>query len=298
LIHEKEVPMGWRERLGSGEFLTVAEALPPKGVDVKGFEERLIPLKGRVTAISVPSLQGGIMRMSSWAACRYLLDKGYETIGEVSCAHQNRVALQAELLGANRLGIENMMAVTGDDPKLGDHPEAKTVFDLDIMELLEAIKKLQTGYDMSGGDLEGAPRFCVGAKLDASAQRHVLDLEMKEMEQKIRLGVEFFVTTSVYDLVQFEAFMRKARTFGVPVIAGLMLLKSGGMARYLNKHIEGIIVPEGTIERLMKAPDKIAAAVDIAAELIKGARALCQGVSIVAMGWEEKIPRLLDAAGL
>src|SRR4030042_6534346 len=117
--------MGWCERLGSGEFLTVAEVLPPKGVDVKGFEERLIPLKGRVKAISVPSLQGGIMRMSSWAACRYLLDKGYETICEVSCAHQNRVAVQAELLGAHLLGLGNVMAAVGGDPKVGDHPERK-----------------------------------------------------------------------------------------------------------------------------------------------------------------------------
>lgn len=290
--------MGWRERLGSGEFLMVAEVLPPKGVDVTGFEGRLIPLKGRVQAISIPSLQGGVMRMSSWAACRYLLDKGYETICEISCAHQNRVAIQAELLGAHLLGLENVMAAAGDDPKLGDHPEAKAVFDIDLLELLEAIKKLHTGYDMSGGDLEGPPRFCVGAKLDASAQGHILDLEMKEMEKKIRLGVEFFITTSVYDLAQFEAFMQKAKTFGVPVIAGLMVLKSVGMARYINKHIEGVVVPEGIIEQLMKAADKIAASVDIAAELIKGVRAVCQGVNIIAMGWEDKVPRLLDAAGL
>ena len=298
MTHEKEVSMGWREQLGSGEFLTVAEVLPPKGVAVKGFEERLIPLKGRVAAISVPSLQGGIMRMSSWAACQYLHKKGYETICEISCAHQNRLAIQAELLGAYHLGIENMMAVAGDDPKLGDHPAAKAVFDIDLLELLEAIKKLRTGYDMSGGDLEGSPHFCVGAKLDASAQGHVLDLEMKEMEKKIRLGVEFFITTSVYDLAQFEAFMQKARTFGVPVIAGLMVLKSAGMASYINKHVSGVAIPEGIIEQLMKAPDKIAASVDIASEIIKGLRGICQGVSIIAMGWEDQVPRLLDAAGL
>ena len=290
--------MGWRDRLKSESFVTMVEALPPKGVDVQGFEERLIPFKGRVAAISVPSLQGGVMRMSSWAACRHLLDKGYETIGEISCAHQNRVAIQAELLGAYHLGIENIMAVVGDDPTLGDHPEATAVFDIDLLGLLETIKKLHTGYDMSGGDLEGAPRFCVGARLDASAQDHVLDLEMKEMEQKIRLGVEFFITTAVYDLAQFEAFMQKARTFGVPVIAGLMVLKSVGMARYINKHIEGVVIPDGIIEQLMKAPDKIAASVEIAAEIVKGLKGICQGVNIIAMGWEDKVPRLLDAAGL
>jgi methylenetetrahydrofolate reductase (NADPH) len=289
--------MGWRDRLKSKSFVRVVEVLPPKGVDVKGFEERLIPLKGRVEAISVPSLQGGIMRMSSWGACQYLHEKGYETICEVSCAHQNRVALQAELLGAYHLGIENIMAVTGDDPKLGDHPEAKAVFDIDVPQLLGTIRNLQEGHDMSGGDLEGRPHFCVGTRLDASARGHGLDAEIQGMEEEMGLGAEFFLTTSVYDLAQFEAFMQKARSFGAPVIAGLMVLKSAGMARYINKHVEGVVVPEGIIEQLMKAPDKIAASIDIAAEIIKGLRGICQGVSIVAMGWEDKVPAILDAAG-
>lgn len=150
---------------------------------------------------------------------------------------------------------------------------------------------------MSGGDLEGRPHFCVGTKLDASARGHGLDAEIRGMEEEMGLGVEFFLTTSVYDLAQFEAFMQKARSFGAPVIAGLMVLKSAGMARYINKHVEGVVVPEGIIERLLKAPDKIAASVEIAAEIIKGLRGICQGVSIVAMGWEEKVPAILDAAG-
>jgi len=288
--------MGWRERLKKGSFVTIVEALPPKGVDVKRFEEQLIPVKGRADAVSVPSLQGGVMRMSAWAACRYLLEKGYETICEVSCAHQNRVAIQAELLGAFHLGIENIMAVLGDDPKMGDHPEAKAVFDIDLPELLGAIRNLQEGHDMSGGDLEGSPHFCVGARLDASVRGKGLDAAMRGMEERIGLGVEFFVTTSVYDLAQFKAFIQKAGTFGVPVIAGLMVLKSAGMARYINKHVEGVVVPEGTIEQLMKAPDKMVASIEIAAEIIKGIRGMCQGVSIIAMGWEDKIPAILDAA--
>lgn len=288
--------MGWRERLKKGSFVTIVEALPPKGVDVARFEEQLTPVKGRAEAIFVPSLQGGVMRMSSWAACRYLLDKGYETIGEISCAHQNRVALQAELLGAYHLGIENIMAVVGDDPKVGDHPEAKAVFDIDLPELLGAIRNLQEGHDMSGGDLEGPPRFCVGARLDASVRGQGLDDQMRAMEEKLGLGVEFFCTTSVYDLAQFEAFMQRARAFGVPVIAGLMVLKSAGMARYINKHLEGVVVPEGIIDQLMKAPDKIVASIEIAAEIIKGIRGMCQGVSIIAMGWEDKVPAILDAA--
>ena len=288
--------MGWRDQLQSGRFLKIVEALPPKGVDVKGFEERLIPLKGRVEAIYVPSLQGGVMRMSSWVAGRYLLDRGYETICEISCAHQNRVAVQAELLGAYQLGIENIMAVAGDDPQLGDHPEAKAVFDIDILELLGGIRNLQEGHDMSGGDLEGAPRFCVGTKVNASVRGKKIDDHMRAMEQMVGLGAEFFITTTVYDLVQFEAFMQKAQTFGVPIIAGLMVLKSAGMARYINKHVEGVVVPEAIIERLMKAPDKIMTSIEIAAEVIKGIKGMCQGVSIISMGWEDKAPAILDAA--
>jgi methylenetetrahydrofolate reductase (NADPH) len=288
--------MGWREQLKSGRFLTIVEALPPKGVDVKGFEEQLIPLKGRVEAIYVPSLQGGVMRMSSWVAGRYLLDRGYEAICEISCAHQNRVAVQAELLGAYHLGIENIMAVAGDDPKLGDHPEAKAVFDIDNLELLGGIRNLQDGHDMSGGDLDGAPQFCVGTKVDASVRGKSLDNQMRAMEQMVGLGAEFFITTTVYDLAQFKAFMQKAKTFGIPIIAGLMVLKSAGMARYINRHVEGVVVPEGTIERLMKAPDKIMASIEIAAEIIKGIKEMCQGVSIISMGWEDKAPAILDAA--
>ena len=289
--------MGWRDRLKRGGFLRVVEALPPKGVAVKGFEEHLIPLKGRVEAISVPSLQGGVMRMSSWGAGRYLLDKGYEPICEISCAHQNRVAMQGELLGAYHVGIENIMAVMGDDPRLGDHPEAKAVFDIDVLELLGAIRNLQEGHDMSGGDLEGSPRFCVGTKIDASVRGKGLDAEMRAMEEKMRLGAEFFVTTSVYDLKHFEAFMQKVKVFGTPVIAGLMVLKSAGMARYINKHVAGVMVPEAIIERLMKAPDKIMASIEIAAEIIQGIQGMCQGVNIIAMGWEEKVPAILDAVG-
>ena len=288
--------MGWRDRLKRGGFLRVVEALPPKGVAVKGFEEHLIPLKGRVEAISVPSLQGGVMRMSSWGAGRYLLDKGYEPICEISCAHQNRVAMQGELLGAYHVGIENIMAVMGDDPRLGDHPEAKAVFDIDVLELLGAIRNLQEGHDMSGGDLEGTPRFCMGTKVDASVRGKGLDAAMRAMEEKIGLGAEFFITTSVYDLKQLEAFMQKARTFGVPVIAGLMMLKSAGMARYINKHVEGVVIPEKIVEQLMKAPDKILASIEIAAEIIKAAKGLCQGVSIISMGWEDKVPAILDEA--
>ncbi len=290
--------MEFRERLNTGGFLKLVEVLPPKGVGAEQFEKRLVPVKGKVDAVYIPSLQGGIMRVESWAAAKYLQDRGYETIFEVCCAHKNRVALQAEVLGGAFLGLRNVMVVAGDDPKLGDHPEAKAVFDVDVMGLLEGIRGLKKGYDMAGSDLEGAPDLCVGAKVDASAQGPLLELELRDMERKIRLGVEFFITTTVYDLEQLQRFMERAKEFKVPVIAGLMILKSAGMARYINKHVEGVLIPEGVIERLLKAPDKVEESARIAAEMIQGMREICQGVSLIPIGWEEKVPLVLEEAGL
>lgn len=290
--------MDFRARLQGDGFLTVVEVLPPKGVEGEGFERRLVPLKGKVDALYLPSLQGGVMRAESWAAAKYLQERGYETIFEVCCAHKNRIALQAEVLGGALLGLKNLMVVPGDDPKLGDHPEARAVFDLDVMGLLEAIKGLRKGHDMAGADLEGVPDLCVGAKVDASAKGPLLELELRDMERKIRLGVEFFVTTTLYDLDQLERFMKRVEEFKVPVIAGLMILKSAGMARYINKHVEGVLIPEGVIQRLLKAPDKQEESVKIAAEMVRGMRELCKGVNIVPIGWEDKVPLVLQEAGI
>jgi len=287
--------MDWKDRLSSGKFLVVVELLPPKGNDVVGLEHRVAPLKGIADAVYVPSLQGGIMRMSSWAACKSLQERGYEAIFEISCANANRVALQAELLGASALGLENLMVLLGDDPSLGDHHEARRVFDVGLLEMLSGIQRLQNGHDMAGGDLEGAPQFCVGTRVNANVRDQVLELEMRQMEHKLSLGVSYFMTTSIYDLTQFEVFVGRAKTFGVPIIAGVTILKSAGMARYINKHLEGSLIPEEVVLKLMKAPDKVKASLQIAADAIEGLKGLCQGINIISLGWEDKIPALLDA---
>jgi len=287
--------MNWRDRLSSGKSLLVIELLPPKGNDVTSLERKVAPLKGIADALYVPSLQGGVMTVSSWAACKSLQERGYETIFEVSCANANRVALQAELLGASALGLQNLMVLLGDDPSQGDHHEARRVYDVGLLELLSGIQRLQDGHDMAGGDLEGTPRFCVGTRVNASVRDQVLDLEMRQMEHKISLGVNYFMTTPIYDLKQFEVFVGRAHTFGIPIIAGVTILKSAGMARYINKHLEGALIPEEMVLKLMKAPDKVKASLQIAADAIRELRGLCQGVNIIALGWEDKIPSLLDA---
>ncbi len=289
--------MGFADHLTAGEFVKIVEIQPPKGVDLTKFLGHAEAIRGRVDAILVPELETSIMRLSSLAASKILSEKGFETIHHTPCGHKNRIALQSELLGAYVLGLDTVWVTRGDPPNIGDHPEAKEVFDLGENDLLSAIKRLQEGYDLSGNDLEGVPTFTVGAAFSAGAEGHVLDLELLEIEKKIRLGVDFFITTPVFDLDQFSQVMEKVRPFKVPVMASVMILKSVGMARYINKHIEGVKVPDHIIQRMMKEPDKQKASIEITASIIKGFEGLCDGVCIVPIGWEDRVPQVLDACG-
>ena len=290
--------MSFKEQLESGKFVVVTELQPPKGNDLSELYEYTELLKGRVDAINVPDLQNAIMRLGSLSVCTLLKAKGMEVIFNLSCSDRNRLALQSELLNASALSVKNLLLLQGDHPSIGDHFEAQAVFDLDVMGLLGAAKRLQEGYDLMGNDLKGKPQFCVGTQVNAAAKGHVLDLEVMDMEKKIRMGVDFFFTNSIYDVSLLEPFVKKVAHFKVPIIAGVTLLKSVGMARYVNKHVEGASIPDSIIDQLMKASDKQKAGIEIAGALIKELRPLCQGVQIIPIGWEKQIPALLDYAGL
>jgi len=290
--------MSFKERLESGKFVVVTELQPPKGRDLSELFEYADLLKGRVDAINVPDLQNAIMRLGSLSVCTLLKAKGTEVIFNLSCSNRNRLALQSELLNASALSLKNILLIQGDHPSIGDHFEAQAVFDLDVMGLLGAAKRLQEGYDLMGNDLQGKPQFCLGTQINATAKGHVLDLEAMDMEKKIRMGVDFFFTSSIYDATLFEPFIKKVAHFKVPIIAGLTLLKSVGMARYVNKHVEGASIPDSIIDQLMKASDKQRASIEIAGGLIKELKGLCQGVQIIPLGWEKQIPALLDYVGL
>jgi methylenetetrahydrofolate reductase (NADPH) len=290
--------MSFKELLESGKFVVVAELQPPKGNNLSELYEYAELLKGRVDAINVPDLQNAVMRLGSLSVCTLLKARGMEVIYNLSCSDRNRLALQSELLNASALGLKNILVLQGDPPSIGDHFEARAVFDLDVMGLLGATKRLQEGYDLVGNDLQGKPQFCVGALINAAAKGHVLDLEVMDMEKKIRLGAEFFFTHSIYDVSLFEPFIKKVAHFKIPIIAGITLLKSVGMARYVNKHVEGAFIPDSIIDQLMKASDKQKASIEIAGGLIKALKPLCQGVQVIPIGWEKQIPALLDHVGL
>ena len=290
--------MRFEELLDSEQFLIIAQLEPPKGTDTTQLFRYADTLKGRVQAVMVPEMSGAIMRMGSIGTSFLLKQRGLETIVNVNCRDRNRLALQADLLSAYTLGLENLFVSEGDEITSGDHIEAKPVKDLNVIGLLEAIKKLQKGTDLSGNDLFGIPKFCVGSEVNAGLQRGALELEVREMEKKIKAGANFFFTPTIYDLKVLENFMKKVSPFKVPVFPQVTILKSVGMARFMSRHLEGVNIPEEVINRLGKAPDKIKEGIIIAAEMVKNLKDLCRGALLVAIGGEERMPQVLDHVGI
>jgi len=282
-----------------GKFVITAEVGPLKGTDTTELMEAVEVLKGKVDAANVTDQQSSVMRLGSLAVCHLLKMKGLEPVLQVTCRDRNRLALQSDLLSAAVLGIENVLSITGDLPVLGDHPEAKPVFDLDSVHLLWVMKKLSEGYDMQGNELKGKPSFFPGAVVNPGADTEAArELQLIKMEKKIEVGARFFQTQAIYDPSVFAKFMKRAGKFGVPILAGIIPLKSAGMARFMNKNVSGVFVPDELIEKMTAAEDKTKMGIEIAADLIKELKDMCQGVHIMAIGWEKKVPLVLEAAGI
>ena len=288
--------MSFCDKIKSGKFVVTSEIGPPKGIDVSEALDAADLIMGRVDAVNITDLQSSVLRLGSLPICHLLKNRGLEPIMQITCRDRNRLALQSDLLSAAVLGIENVLVLTGDYTTAGDHPEAKPVFDLGSVELLEAVKSLQAGFDMKGNPLKGAPKFCVGAVVNPGADP--LEPEIIKMEKKIEAGALFFQTQAIYDIELFKRFLDASKHLKTTILAGIILLKSAGMARYMNKNIAGIFVSEELIREIEGANDKSAKAIEIAARLIKKLKPLCQGIHIMPIGWDKKVPLVLDAAGL
>jgi 5,10-methylenetetrahydrofolate reductase len=290
--------MSLKSTLESKQFAITAEIGPLKGTDTAEIEEVAELLHGRVTAANVTDQQSAVMRLGSMATCHLIKDHGLEPVFQMTCRDRNRIALQSDLLSAWVLGITNVLSITGDLPSLGDHPQAMSVYDLDSVQLLWVISRLNQGFDMVGNELKGKTDFFPGAVVNPGANTEAsFELQLFKMEKKIKAGAKFFQTQAVYEPDKFARFMKRVEGFGVPVLAGVIPLKSVGMARFMNKNVAGVFVPEESIQKMAAAKDKTQAGVDIAAGLIKDLRDICQGVHIMAIGWEKKVPQILDAAG-
>jgi 5,10-methylenetetrahydrofolate reductase len=291
--------MGFREALDSGKFLITAEIGPVKGTEIDGLLEDAELIKGKVDAINVTDLQSSVMRLGSMAVCHLLKDRVIDPILQMTCRDRNRLALQSDLLSAWVLGIRNVLALTGDHPTLGDHPQAMPVFDLDSVSLLRVIGRLNEGFDMQGNQLKGAPDFFPGAVVNPGADTEAaFEMQIIKMEKKIEAGARFFQTQGIFDLDLFERFIKRIEGFKIPVLGGVILLKSAGMARFMNKNVAGVFVPESLIKEMEETKDKVKTSIEIAARLIKGLKNLCEGVHIMAIGWEKRIPMVLEEAGL
>lgn len=283
-----------------GEFVVSAEVGPPKGFHV---EQQLANAKkylSGVAAVNVTDNQSSVMRLGSLAMCKALQDEGITPVFQLACRDRNRIALQSDLLSAAMFGIENLLLLTGDHTKLGDHPQAKPVFDLDSVSLIHAVTRLEAGEDLGGNPLVGEPpKFAKGAVVSPCSDS--VDAQLAKMERKVRAGADYFQTQAVFEPEKFIRFMEKAKQFGKPVQVGIIIPKSAGMAKFMNNNVAGIHVPEEMIEELAADKEKAKAGitgVEIAARIIKECRPYCQGIHIMALGWEDKVPELLKQAGI
>ena len=291
--------MPLQEKIRSGKFVVLGEFEPPKGTDFSSLRENARLTKGRVDAIVIPEMANAVLKASSLGGCAFFQKEGIETILQVCCRDRNRLALQADILAAGALGIANIMAVAGEEIKYGDHPQARTVNDLDLTELLEALQRLQAGKDLAGIELRGAPRFCIGSAINTSVSGGLLDIELENLKKRIDLGVEYVITNPIFDLRRFQQFMKRVDTTRIKVIPTVLLLKSAGMARYIDRNVKGISIPAEMIRDIQKAPDKVRECVRIAGDLAARIKEMgMAGVLISTIGWENHLPQVLDEAKL
>jgi 5,10-methylenetetrahydrofolate reductase len=290
----------FEEKLNSGKFLVTTEIGPPKGADITEMVHHIELLKDKVDAINVTDHQSSMMRFPSLGGCLLVKEHGGEPIFQMTTRDRNRLALQADLLLAYSRGIGNVLCLTGDSIDVGDHKEAKPVFDLDSVQLLRMIRIMESGKDLGGNDLNHAPEFCIGASVHPAAD--FIEPQLIKFDKKVEAGAQFFQTQGIYDLDCLRKFMQYSRQFNVKILAGIIVLASARMAQYMNDNVPGVIVPQAVIDELASAEKGkgLQKGIEIAVRLVKtiGELNLCHGVHIMAVGREGIVPDILEAAGL
>lgn len=288
----------FRAAAQAGDFLVTAEVMPPKGGNPTHMVQMATLLQHRVHAVNITDGSRAVLRMSSLASSVILQQHGIEPICQMACRDRNAIALQADLMGAQALGIRNILALTGDPVKAGDHPSAKSVFELESVRLLRLIHKMNQGIDLNDKPMPDGPTdLFVGAAVDPqSASWSGLQ---RRFERKLEAGAQFFQSQLISDFDRLEKFMNQiAVASNKPILAGIFLLKSAKNARFINRNVPGVVIPEQIIERLEQAADPLEEGVAIAAEQVQQARQICQGVHMMAVRREDLIPKILDRAGV
>lgn len=288
--------MSLKSKLESGEFIVTSEIGPPKGICLDKVIEEILPVKNRVDAVNATDLQSAVMRLGSLVSCVILKQNGFEPIVQFTCRDRNRLALQSDILSAAAFGLENVLALTGDHPSLGDHPETKPVYDIDSVHLVDIMRHLRQGFDAAGNKLsEPFPKLCIGAVVNPGADP--LEPEIIKMEKKMACGAEFFQTQAVYDIRTFEKFLSASSYLKPKILAGIVYLKSERMARYMNENVPGVFVPEEIIREIAGAEDKKSKSVEISVRLASELKRMCQGIHLMPIGWHFLTPGILEALG-
>jgi len=289
------------ELFSKGEFVITSEVGPVKGCvrPVNGTSPRCLDeatlLRDLVHAINVTDNQSATMRLGSLAASVRLKQEGFEPVFQLTCRDRNRIALQSSLLNTCSLGIDNVLCLTGDHTSLGDHISAKPVFDLDSVQLLKIAKGMNGGYDMMGNELTQPTDLCLGAVVNPNFEP--LDLQLIKMEKKIEAGAEFFQTQAVYNVNVFEKFIRKAETFGRPIQAGVVLLKSPAMGKYMNTNVSGIKVPQKWIDEIgsVETQERKKKSAEMMTRFTREIKPMCQGIHFMPLGWSDVAVKVVDA---
>ena len=288
------------ELFDNGQFVVTAEVGPPKGIHLEHLVEEATMYLKDLDAVNITDNQSSVMRTSTLATCVALKNAGLNPIYQATCRDRNRIALQSDLLGAAAMGIDNILCLTGDHTKMGDHPGAKPVFDLDSVSLLYTAAQLEKGVDLAGIELVGEPpKFAKGAVVSPISDS--VDAQLAKMERKVMAGADYFQTQAVFESDKFIKFMERAKEFGKPVQLGVIIPKNVGMCKFMNANVAGVHVPDEMLDELRADKEKTKAGItglEIAARIIRECRPYCQGVHIMSLGWESKIPTLLEMAGL
>ena len=287
-----------REVLESGQFVTTVEYNPPKGTDVSHIMDNAKALLGKVHGVNVTDNTAAILRAGSVSVCRLLYEMGHDPVMQMTCRDRNRLAIQSDLMSAHILGIRNILCLTGDYPTVGDHKDAKPVYDLDSIGIMQVIHSLNQGTDLTGHKLQGATDLFMGAAV--TPEQDPPGPMLAKFETKVNAGTKFFQTQAFYDVEKFKAFMKAVQKFPVKVLAGILVLRSAKMAEFMNANIPGVDVPQAIIEELKAAGDERAldVGVQIAVRTIKAVRPHCDGVHIMAVRAVDRLPEILQKAEL
>jgi methylenetetrahydrofolate reductase (NADPH) len=292
----------FREILKTKPFVVTAEVGPVKGSSVAKAIEHIELLKGKVDGLNVTDNQSSVMRYPSLGVCLLINEHGGEPVLQMTCRDRNRLALQADLLFAYSRGVNNVLCLTGDSIDVGDHKEARQVFDLDSVQLIHLVHTLNSGKDMAGNELDGAVDFCIGTTGTPSADP--LEPQLVKVQKKVKAGVNFIQTQAVYEIDELKRFTEFVRNIdgNVKVLAGIVPVIGAKMAAYMNENVPGVFIPQRIIDELAQSPKGtgVAKGIEIAARMMRQIKEekACDGVHIMFIGREEKVPEILEAAGL